>query len=77
MALCKLGLEACLENMAAILVYDYCIYDNRKSAYSLSRWIPRTIIPLQMLRDGFMRGGKKAKGVEVIHENANSVIGVH
>ena len=76
MALCKLGLEACLENMAAILVYDYCIYDNHKSAYSLSRWIPRTIIPLQMLRDGFMRGGKKRKERRSYLKNVNCVIGV-
>ena len=52
------------------------IRQQKVRAYSLSRRMPRTIVPPWMLRDGFMRGGKKAKGVEVIHENANGVIGV-
>lgn len=83
-ALRKLGLESCLENMDAIPVYGYCVYDNGKSVHipypdghqGRSFHHGRFVMALR-------EAAKKANGVDVIEatvsellENANRVIGV-
>ena len=86
MALRKLGLEACLENMDAIPVHGYCVYDNGKSVH-----IP---YPGEHQGRSFHHGrfvmnlrqaARQAKGVDVIeatvselleNSDSNRVIGV-
>ncbi|KAF8638224.1 hypothetical protein AX17_002373 [Amanita inopinata Kibby_2008] len=75
MALRKLGLESCLENMDAITVNGYCVYDNGKSVHipypdgyeGRSFHHGRFIMNLRA-------AAKRAKGVDVIEATVTDLL---